>query len=327
MASRKGKKICILASIMIGITAISTLITYGVSSPGKQENHNLSIVTSFYPMYIATLNLTDGVDGIEVENLMNQQVGCPHDYQLATTDMKILENADVLVINGAGMESYIEEVAANYQNLTIIDSSTGINLLKGEEHDHEEEADHDHEEEADHLHEEEHDHGAYNGHIWMDPERYLEQLDSIAAGLIARDSIHKEQYEANLKAYKQRIQTVWDEYQQLGEPTEKQVIIFHDAMEYILDRLGVEVAYSIDMDGESSLSAGEIAEVIEQIKVHNIKVLFIEEQFDTNIANRIAEETGARVYVLDTMVSGEVGKDAYLNSLSSNLSTLKEAMY
>ncbi len=348
MARKKGKKLILLAGIMFGITAISTLITYGVNAPKKHEDTTSNgasnnkpgekiqnIVTSFYPMYIAALNLTEGVEGITVENLMSQQVGCPHDYQLTTNDMKKLEHADMLIINGGDMESYVEEVVSRYNDLVIVDSSENISLLEGEEHTHEkEDMDHTHEEDVDHSHDEDtdhdtegHDHGAYNGHIWMDPTRYILQLENITRKLIANDSAHEEQYEENLKAYKQRIMKVWRQYEELGTSSQSQVIIFHDAMEYILNCLGIEVAYSIDIDGETSLSAGEIAEVIEEIKRHKIQVLFIEAQFDTNIANRIAEETGAKVYVLDTMVSGVMTKDAYINSLISNLSVLKEALY
>lgn len=321
MTRNRGKKLLLLFGIMVGITVISTIITYSVNRPKKQKEDNISLITSFYPMYIAAINLTDGVEGITVENLVNLQVGCPHDYQLTTMDMKKLEEADMLLINGAGMESYVEEVASNYPDLTIVDSSENISLIEGEEHSHDD-LENNHEAE-----DRDHDHGSYNSHIWMDPTRYLMQLDNITKKLIAVDSAHEEEYEANLKSYKQRVIKAWQQYEALGESTQSQVIIFHEAMEYLMDRLSIEVPYSIDIDGETSLSAGDIAEVIEEVKEHNIKVLFIEEQFDTNIANRIAEETGALVYVLDTMVSGENDKNAYIDSLTANLDIIKEALY
>ncbi len=340
MARNKGKKLLLLAGIMSMVTAVSVLITYGMNEPRKQWNKTDSnnsytqsekqlqtIVTSFYPMYIATLNLTEGVEGIKVENLMNQQVGCPHDYQLTTGDMLKLEQADMLIINGGDMESYVEKVASTYKNLIIVDSSKNISLLEGSEHthnhDHEEEA-HEHEEDINNEEDDVHEHEAYNGHIWMDPTRYVLQLENITRELIANDSANEEKYEENLKAYKQRIRSVWNQYEKLASATKSQVIIFHDAMEYLMNSLGIEVAACIDIDGETTLSAGEIAEVIEEVKEHNIKILFIEAQFDTNIATSIAKETGAKVYVLDTMVSGEMTKDAYINSLSSNLAVLNE---
>ena len=67
----------------------------------KKTAEPFRIVTSFYPMYVATINITDGVDGVEVYNMTKPQTGCLHDYQLMTEDMKTLEKADAFVINGA----------------------------------------------------------------------------------------------------------------------------------------------------------------------------------------------------------------------------------
>ena len=76
------------------------------------------------------LNITDGIDGIQVDNMAGQQTGCLHDYQLQSKDMKNIEQADVFVINGAGMESFMEKVTDQLPDLRVIDSSEGISLLR-----------------------------------------------------------------------------------------------------------------------------------------------------------------------------------------------------
>ena len=111
MKQKKGFKLGILLVILVVITGIGTGITYWMNAPEEIEEDNFVIVTSFYPVYIATMNLTEGMEAVEVVNLMSQQGGCLHDYQLTTHDMKQLERADVFIMNGAGMEGYIEEVA------------------------------------------------------------------------------------------------------------------------------------------------------------------------------------------------------------------------
>ena len=88
------------------------------------------IVTSFYLMYIATINITQGIDGVEVTNMTKPQTGCLHDYQLATGDLKTLEKADAFVINGAGMEAFLDKVVNQQKALKIIDASKDIPLLK-----------------------------------------------------------------------------------------------------------------------------------------------------------------------------------------------------
>lgn len=85
---------------------VITLVCTGVIALGMgdekiaEENTDLTIVTSFYPMYVATLNVVDGVEGIQLKNLSEPQTGCLHDFQLTTADMKLLSTADVLIVNG-----------------------------------------------------------------------------------------------------------------------------------------------------------------------------------------------------------------------------------
>ena len=93
----------------------------------KNEDNTLNIVTSFYPIYISTLNIVKDIPNVNLTNMTKAQTGCLHDYQLTPQDLKILENADILVINGAGMESFLEDIISQYPNIKIIDA-IGINL-------------------------------------------------------------------------------------------------------------------------------------------------------------------------------------------------------
>ena len=84
--------------------------------------------------------------------------------------------------------------------------------------------------------------------------------------------------------------------------------------------------HSLDMDEDTVLSAGEIATVIEEVKHHKVQYLFAEEQYSKDIAKRISEETNAKVCLLETLVSGELNKDAYLTGMRKNLTTLKSIL-
>ena len=95
------KKLAIIVSLLVLVCFAVT----GCSKPQPAARKNITIVTSFYPMYIDVINITKDVDGVEVINMTKPQTGCLHDYQLTTEDMKTLEKADVLVANGAGMEN------------------------------------------------------------------------------------------------------------------------------------------------------------------------------------------------------------------------------
>lgn len=89
-----------------------------------------TIVTSFYPIWLMALNLTQGMDGVEVCNLAAPTTGCLHDYQLQVADMKLLARADCFLVNGAGMESFLPLLKDAFPSLPIVQASDGIPLLK-----------------------------------------------------------------------------------------------------------------------------------------------------------------------------------------------------
>ena len=124
---------------------LMTLFLTGCHTDSPNEKKEFNIVTSFYPMYIATSNIVDGVENIKLTNMTSPNVGCLHDYQLTTKDMNVLERADVFVINGGGMESFLEKAMSAYPEMKVVNASEGI-LEMHEEEEHEE---HDHHEEND----------------------------------------------------------------------------------------------------------------------------------------------------------------------------------
>ena len=114
----------------------SVLTTIYVRTEQKQEQEkggNLLVVTSFYPMYVATENVIGDVEGVTLENLSEPQTGCLHDYQLTAEDMKLLSKADVFIVNGGGIESFLSDVAESYPDLKIVQACDGIDLLESAE--------------------------------------------------------------------------------------------------------------------------------------------------------------------------------------------------
>ncbi len=94
----------------------------------KTNEDTLNIVTSFYPLYISTINITKDIPNVTVTNMTKSQTGCLHDYQLTPQDLKTLEKADILVVNGAGMESFLDDIISQYPNLQIVDAFMIISL-------------------------------------------------------------------------------------------------------------------------------------------------------------------------------------------------------
>ena len=131
--------VCTLAVMAYEHTAGMKGAAGGVSnSSGNTKNTDeaddmLTVVTSFYPMYIATLNIVDGVKGVRLENLSEPQTGCLHDFQLTPEDMKLLSTADVFVINGGGIESFMSDVAKAYPKLDVVEACEDVALLSDDE--------------------------------------------------------------------------------------------------------------------------------------------------------------------------------------------------
>ena len=185
--------------VLVLILALFTLLATGCAA---QTDGQTTIVTSFYPMYVLTLNVTDGIDGVTVQNMAEQNVGCLHDYQLQTRDMVALEGADALVINGGGMEQFMDKVLTLRADLPVIDASEGIAMFPSDEaHDHDAHA-HDEHDEHDEL---------YNAHVWLDPSRAIKQVQNIADGLAEADPAHAAAYQENAAGYIERLTALDDE--------------------------------------------------------------------------------------------------------------------
>jgi len=272
------------------------------------------VLTTFYPMYIFTLNVADGVDGVTVQNMADQNVGCLHDYQLQTRDMVALEEADVLIVNGGGMEQFMDKVISMRGDLPVITASEGIDMLPLTGHDHE----HGHEGEAcDEV----------NAHVWLDPKLAIRQIENIAEGLCAADPAHAEDYRANAADYALGIDSLYQEMTaQLAPVAGARIITFHEAFPYFANAFGIEIAGVIEHDQGEDPGTREIARTCDLVKELGVTALFAEPQYPQKAAETIARETGAGLYRLDPVVSGDSSKESYEMIMRENARVLLEAL-
>lgn len=312
----------------------------------------LTVVTSFYPMYIATLNIVDGVEGVRLENLSEPQTGCLHDFQLTPEDMKLLSTADVFVINGGGIESFMSDVAKAYPKLDVVETCEDVALLSEDDadsdHDHDHDADtesdsdheHDHdadtESDSDHDHDHEadaesdsahdHDHGDENAHAWMSVPRYRTMVQTIASRLAEKDAKHADEYYANAKAYDAKLAVLEEKINSIKSLTNGQnIIIFHEAYAYVADDFSMNACYLLDLDEERSVSAGEIKQVIGAIKDDGVSVILAEELYGKSMGDTVSRETDVHVIYIDPLNRGEYDKDSYLDGMEHNIELIKEA--
>lgn len=300
----------------------------------------LTVVTSFYPMYIAALNIVDGVDGVRLENLSEPQTGCLHDFQLTPGDMKLLSTADVFVINGGGIESFMSDVAKAYPKLDVVEACEDVALLSEDDdetdgaHDHDNDVDaesdsdhdHDHDADAESDSDHDHDHGDENAHAWMSVPRYRTMVQTIASRLAEKDAKHADEYYANAKAYDAKLAVLEEKIDSLKSFTGGQnIIIFHEAYEYVADDFSMNACYLLDLDEERSVSAGEVKQVIGAIKDDGVSVILAEELYGKSMGDTVSRETDVHMVYIDPLNRGEYDKDSYLDGMEHNIELIKDA--
>lgn len=295
----KNTLFCLIIALCLLLTGCG-----GTNTAGGSKDGSFHIVTSFYPMYIATLNITQGIDGVTVTNMTKPQTGCLHDYQLMTEDMKTLEKADAFVINGAGMESFLDKVIKQQKSLKVIDASKGIDLLK----DGDEE----------------------NPHVWLSVTDAIAQVKNIAEQLKAADPKHADAYEKNAAAYIKKLEALKTEmHAALDTVPNKDIVTFHEAFPYFAKEFGLNIISVVEREPGTEPTPAELQETIEQVKALPVKVLFTEPQYSPSAAETIARETGAKIYTLDPIVTGEANEqalNAYIDTMKKNMETLKTAL-
>ena len=296
---------------MVGLILFAAALLLCACGASEQEK---VIVTSFYPMYILTSNVADGVEGVKVTVMADQSAGCLHDYQLQTRDMVALEGASALVINGGGMEQFLDKVAQLRGDLPVIDASAGIDMLCSDDgHDH----DHDHD----------HAHDVLNAHVWLDPKLAIVQVRNIAQGLAQADPEHAQAYYDNADAYAARLEKLDEQIAQMLAPVAgSSIVTFHEAFDYFAAAYQIHVAGVIQQDAGEEPGTREIAQTCDLVREMGVKALFAEPQYPQRAAQTIARETGAQVYLLDPVVSGDGEKDSYERIMLENAKVLTEAL-
>ncbi len=294
-------------------------------APAPAEGGKTHILCTTYPVYLFTTAVTQGVDEVEVELLVNQQTSCLHDYTLTVEDMRAIERADVIVMNGAGLEDFMADALAQ-SDAAVIDCSEHIDLLPASDHHH-----HEGEDEADHE---------VDPHIWMDPRRAAGMMSFISDQLSERYPACERSFWFNdVSAYdrlgglRQDIDVA--EYQvfvvtgqlSLEGLRTTQLITFHDGFQYFADAFGLTILKSIEEEEGSEASAQELREIIELVREYDIPAIFVEKNGSRRSADVIARETGCKVYELDMIMSGDgQGIEPYIQAMEQNLATIGEAL-
>ncbi len=304
MNSKLNKLLCL---VLLGLLMISGCGDNNESkatvSPTENSSSTMTIVASFYPMYIFSLNVAKDIPNVNVIDMTKPTAGCLHDYAATPEDMKNIEGAKVLITNGAGMESFMAKITSQMPNLKIVEASKGIELIKGNGNE-----------------------GA-NPHVWVSISNAITQVQNIGDQLALLDPNNATKYKENTNVYIKKLETQRDKmHLAMDGIKNRDIVTFHEAFPYFAKEFNFNIAGVIEREPGSEPSAKELAETIDKVKSLKVKALFAEPQYSTKAADTIAKETGAKVYTLDPVVTGPMEADAYINIMDSNLKTLQEAL-
>ena len=291
-------------SLLLSLVLVLALLT-GCGAPTSFSQ----IAATTLPVYELTSRLCEST-GITVTRLVTESVSCLHDYSLNVGQVKAAESAEVIVMNGAGLEAFMENILD--KSGYLIDASYGIPLLECEE-----ESDHDH----DHGHEG-HNHDVDN-HIWLSPANASMMAQNICEGLCGIYPEQESTFRSNLNVLLADLNAlqIYGETQ-LADISCRELITFHDGFGYFAESFDLTILRAIEEESGSEASAAELIELIEEVEHHNLPAIFTETSGSASAASVISRETGAAIHTLDMAMAG----DSYFDAMYHNIDTLKEAL-
>ena len=285
------------------LAAVLSVLLCGCAPAGQTAQ----VAATTLPVWEFSSRLCAGTP-ITVTRLVTEQVSCLHDYSLNVRQVKAAEEAEIIVISGAGLETFLDDLLCS---ASVIDTSEGISLLCGEE-DHEDA----HHDEEGHHHEE-------DPHTWLSPENAKIMARNLCDGLSARYPSYAPTFETNLAALLSDLSAL----QEYGEKTLsdlrcRELITFHDGFSYFAEAFDLTILKSVEEESGSEASARELIELISLVEGYSLPAIFTETSGSTSAAGIIARETGCGQFTLDMAMSG----DSYFDAMYHNIDTVKEAL-
>jgi len=302
--------------IVFSFILLAALISGCHTAPASGQ-----IAATTLPVYEFTSRLCEGTP-LTVTRLVTEEVSCLHDYSLNVRQVKAAEAAEVIVMSGAGLEAFLDDIL---HHADAIDASRGIELIVPETHAH----DHGHENEADEGHDEGSDesheghHHEHDPHIWLSPANAMVMAENICWGLSARYPEQEALFSQNLTRLLEEL-SILENYgnDTLSGLSCREIITFHDGFAYLADAFGLTILEAIEEESGSEASAKELIHIIEEMEHHSLPAIFTEKSGSVSAAGIIARETGAKEFMLDMAMAG----DSYFDAMYHNIDTLKEAL-
>lgn len=293
-----------------------------------QAAPGMRVLASTYPVWLLTRAVTDGVPGVDVRLLVAAATGCPHDYAPTPADLLQLEQADLVVINGLGMEDAFHDALAR-RNADVLDCGAqladDLAAYAGKlpaaascgQPDH------------GHAHEQSSAGCGINPHIFAGPHLAALMTGRIAGELARRDPAHAAGYAENAARFAAGMRDLEQRLRRLSPQGQRlRVLLQHDALVYLAADAGFDILGIVQETASDAPSASRLMELLAGVRQEKPRLLLGERQFTDRTMQMLAQESGIPLLCLDTLASGpeDVPADQYLRVMQNNVSLLEERL-
>ncbi len=306
--------------LMIIYFILSLLLFFIASCERKdikitETSHKITVITTLFPLYDFTKEIAK--ERANVILLLPPGIE-PHSFNPRPSDIATIKKADIFIFTNIYMEPWAKDILKDSfdKQLLIIDSSKGIELIKGGNHHHKD-----------------HREPIFDPHIWLDLSKALRMIDNILEGLITKDPLNTEHYINNANQYKAKLMELDERFKKTLSTCKKNTFISggHLSFSYLAKRYNLNylAAYeSLSPDAEPTPS--QMLKIIGAMKKHGLNHIFTEELIEPRMAQMIAEETKAQILTLNA--GHNISKDlfekgvTFISLMEKNLQNLKIAL-
>ena len=260
------------------------------------------IVTTILPLY----SFASGVAGdvARVDNLLPENAS-GHDYQLSAQDARKLNNADLVVTTGLGLE---DALLGRRLKAPAVKAAAGIDPIRGHVHD-----DHRHGDDA-------------NPHFWLDPVLAAHAVTNILRALQKADPENADGYARNAATYVARLHKLDQEVAAMLAPYRGRTLVsYHDAFPYFARRYGLQVAGVVQEVADVDPTARHLSELRALIRERKIGVIFMEVGSEARRVKQLAADLGVKIAMLDPLESGPLSPTAYEEGMRRNAESIRKA--
>lgn len=299
-------RVAILAiSIVIPLTAFTLWFSDQSKTTSLTEEKQMKVLVSFYPLYEFTKEI--GKERIDVSIIIPAGIE-PHDWEPTIQDLQKMQNADMILINGAGFESWLDDFVTSNPNVLVVDTSKDIELMDSSKFYFENDGSH------------------KDPHIWLDPILAKKQVQNIANGLMHVDPEHAQHYQENADAYNTKLGLLDNKIRtELSVCSKKDFIAFHNAFSYFAKEYDLNQHTIVGVDANAEPTAVTLQQIIQKAKSFDLDIIFTEEAVNPRISEVIADEIGGKVLVLSPIEVADKNSD-YIQKMEQNLLNLKEEL-